>query len=334
MIKRLSISLFLAIILTLSISITVLAIDPPTVPTPTIDAINVYRDCVEENDQLYVIEYTINYGVAPDEVVSEAYIFRLMDGATELKSSTAYPYYDSGYGVGIASIYFSAAEITAKGMGWMGAYTTVISGNPTLTWTGTGCPYVSSTTYDSWNDPIEKLLGEHIMYLAQFFTVDWGWTATPLYESSGGTMYLSALGEDYFSSSIPNLMTMQPDIFSATVTGAEYHERANPLTYAGTIDYTYWAGTWINDAIQPTATALDIDLSMAYGGIWAVITLGVLGLMIRITGFKFEILLLVGGAMTVCGSLVHFLPMLIPIMIGVLLILAAVWTMFWKPSSA
>ncbi len=113
MIKRLLVSVALAAISILLIASPALAIAPPD-SAPTIDAINVYRDTLEENDQLYVIEYTITYAVPPAESVTEAFIFRLMDGATELRSTTAYAYNNDGYDNGIASMYFSAQDVTDK----------------------------------------------------------------------------------------------------------------------------------------------------------------------------------------------------------------------------
>lgn len=332
--KKIIIGILIGVVALLTMAIPVFAIAPPDT-TPTIDAINVYRSCIETNDQLYVMQYNIYYAVPPSETVSEAFIFRLMNGATELKSTTAYAYHTSGYGRGIAAIYFSAAEVTAKGMGWVGAYTAVLSGNPTLTWTGTGCPYVTATTYDTWNDPMGSVLGTDVLTLAIDYTSDWGVGATtPLFITIGGSTTLSSYGEDYFTTSIPSLMTMQPDIFSAASIAAYYYERTNPSTYAASIGHTAWAGTWVDDMLQPTATALNISAAYAYGLVWAVITLTLLGLMVLKTGIKFEIILLVGGVMSIFGSLLHFLPMLIPIVIGFSLVILATWMLFWKPSNA
>jgi len=79
MIKKLLSSIMLSIIGLLLITSPALAIAPPDSPTPTIDSINAYEDCLETDDQLYVIEYTIYYAAPPTETVTEAFIFRLME---------------------------------------------------------------------------------------------------------------------------------------------------------------------------------------------------------------------------------------------------------------
>jgi hypothetical protein len=103
--------------------------------TVNINGVYVYRHCLETGDNLFLIDYTITYTTNPDEGANEAYIFRLMDGAVELGSTTVYAYYDDGYGRGLASIYFTAAEVTALGIVWEDPYDLQIDGNPTLHWT-------------------------------------------------------------------------------------------------------------------------------------------------------------------------------------------------------
>lgn len=102
-------------------------------PTGTfaVNQVEVYRNCLEELDQLYLITGTIEYTTTPTEyTVDQSYIVRLMNGAINLGNTTFYPYFDSGYDYGMCSIYFTAATAPA----WMGAYTVQIQGNPTLHW--------------------------------------------------------------------------------------------------------------------------------------------------------------------------------------------------------
>jgi len=309
-------------------TIAVLAIAPPDVPTPTIDGITVYRDCVEVDDWLYVIEYTITYGGGvPTENIEESFIFRIMNGAVELKSGLAYAYNNDGYDDGIVGIYFSAAEIASLAMVWNTNYTVRIEGNPTLTWTGTGCPSVSSTTYSAWNDPMEFTLGSDVMTLAILFSASWGGNA--LFESSGGTMTLSPDGEDYFSTSIPNLMIMQPHIFISSVSPTVYYERDNPLTYATSLDYTYWAGTWLD--LTTVATDLAIPPTFLYGSLWFIVMLGAMIGVVFLTK-TFEPIIIVAGLLLVFGALLHFIPLLVPIIIGAILVILGVFSVLYKPS--
>jgi len=323
--KRLIASFLIAVLLMPSIA--VWAIAPPDVPTPTIDGITVYRDCVETDDWLYVIEYTITYGAPPTENIEEAYIFRIMDGAVELKSGLAYAYNNDGYDNGIVGIYFSEAEIDTLGMVWLNAYTVRIEGNPTLTWTGTGCPSVSSTTYSAWNDPMGGILGIDILTLAVQYSASWGGNA--LFISQGGTVVLSSYGEDYFSTSIPNLLTMQPNIFISSVSPTAYHEREHPLTYAASLDYTYWTGTWLD--LTTVATDLAIPPTFLYGSLWFIVMLGAMIGVMFLTK-TFEPIIIVAGLLLVFGALLHFIPLLIPIIIGAILVILGVFSVLYKPS--
>lgn len=107
----------------------------PEADSVNINGVYVYRHCLESDDNLFLVDYTITYGTNPDEGANEAYIFRLMDGAVELGSTSAYAYYDDGYGRGLAAIYFTADEVTSLGITWEDPYTIQIDGNPTLPWT-------------------------------------------------------------------------------------------------------------------------------------------------------------------------------------------------------
>ena len=63
-----------------------LAIDSPDVSF-SIDSVFVYQHCVQENDQLYLVEYTASYTTNPTETITEAFIGRLMNGTTKLVMS-------------------------------------------------------------------------------------------------------------------------------------------------------------------------------------------------------------------------------------------------------
>ena len=323
--KRLIVSFLIAVLLMPSIA--VLAIAPPDVPTPTIDGITVYRDCVETDDWLYVIEYTITYTVVPTETIEEAYIFRIMNGAVELKSGLAYAYNNKGYDDGIVGIYFSATEISTLGMLWATNYTVKVEGNPTLTWTGAGCPSVSSTTYIAWHDPMGNELGSDVLTWAIEFTNSWGGNA--LFISQGGTVVLSGYGEDYFSTSIPNLPTMQSHIFLSSVSRTVYYERTHGLAYATSLDYTFWVGTWLD--LTPVATDLAIPPTFLYGSLWFIVMLGAMIGVMFLTK-TWEPLIIVAGLLLMFGALLHFIPLLIPIIIGAILVILGVFSVFYKPS--
>ncbi len=109
--------------------------------------VEVYRNTIEIGDQLYLIRYNIDYTANPDEKVSDTFWFRLMNGATELATVTAVPYFEDGYAEGIVTIYFNATDAPA----WNGAYTVELTGNPTLQWmsTETFSAMASAQAYDA-----------------------------------------------------------------------------------------------------------------------------------------------------------------------------------------
>ncbi len=96
----------------------------------SIDGVNVYRNCLEFLDQLYLVKYDIQYTTIPERPVNETYLVRLRNGAAELATVRPYAYFNDGYALGYASIYFTSATAPA----WEGAYNMDIIGNPTLQW--------------------------------------------------------------------------------------------------------------------------------------------------------------------------------------------------------
>ena len=111
-----------------------LAIDSPD--ALQINSVYAFQHCLETNDQLYIVEYSIDYDPNnPEENITEAYLGRLIDGVDELKAVAPYAYYDEGYDEGIFAIYFSSSDSNLPT--WEGIYTMKLEGNPTLTWLGT-----------------------------------------------------------------------------------------------------------------------------------------------------------------------------------------------------
>lgn len=98
----------------------------------SINQVEAYRNCLELNDQLYLITIEPDYTTNPTygSGIDDTFIIRLMSGAVELAATTAYPYFDDGYDLGVVAIYFDATSAPA----WNGAYTVELKGNPTLYW--------------------------------------------------------------------------------------------------------------------------------------------------------------------------------------------------------
>src|SRR3990172_12229174 len=124
-------SLFLALMLILLASPVTALATPLASPTSySISSVTVYSPALESNDQLYIVQFSVIYGSLPPTDASQAWIIRLMNGATELATAAPYAFYNSGYATGVVSFYLPAALAPA----WGGAYTVILEPNPTLSW--------------------------------------------------------------------------------------------------------------------------------------------------------------------------------------------------------
>ncbi len=192
--------------------------------------------------QMYVkVEYTLN--LPP---VNDAYLVRLMDGAVELGAKAPFPYSTLGYEEGLTSIYFSAADVLAAGMGWgpVTGYTIKLQGNPALTWVGGAAPSTETSAFVLWFDDgtvggTEERMTISLRLLAMQLENAWG---VDLIESFTGVLKLTVAGEYYFEEVIDNLRDICPDLFSTLVSPAEFEQ------WSGTIVGEYYTGG--NDAVS------------------------------------------------------------------------------------
>jgi len=297
----------------------------------SINAVYAYRHCQEDNDQLYIVDYSVGYTVNPDENITEAYIVRLMDGGTELGSTAPYAYYDEGYGRGIASIYFTAAEATALGVTWEGAYTMELTGNPTLTWAGDP-PSTSVGTFDLWSSSAsqgttESELGARVLYFADLLELDW---SVDLIESSGLGSWLTSYGEDYFTNSIESIQLICPSVFSASLTNPIYPERdTHAPVYA-----TALRGTITGTPLDLSAVASIAGLptiwftTFIYIGIMAVSAYGVS----RTSGSVKPAVITLASLVPI-GVMIGWLDLVIAILMGFAAIVAVAYVFFFEKSS-
>jgi hypothetical protein len=139
--------IFIAVILALPLLPVSAQVKYPN--TLAITHLEVYGNYLEPEDQLYLITGTVDYNANPAYGdIRSTYISRLMNGATELGSSTFSNYYNDGYNPTITSaIYFPAATAPA----WAGAYTAEIVGNPLLQWMNTtaNATWASAVSYNA-----------------------------------------------------------------------------------------------------------------------------------------------------------------------------------------
>lgn len=208
-----------------------------------VTGVNAYRNAVELGDQLYIIYYNIDYTVNPTEgTTEETYICRLMNGAAEIASSVPYAGgFSDGYSEGVISIYVSSADVVTNALTWpytaAPAWTPIISleGNPLQSWSSTPPPSktVNGASFVDWFDDstveaTQEALGARIRYIAGKIEDVWGFA---LLESIGGVNKLTDAGEAYFTSAIPNLRILCPNLFSNVMFTPDFSEelRINDL---------------------------------------------------------------------------------------------------------
>src|SRR3972149_9676894 len=187
--------------------------------TPELNEVTIWRHYLENNDLLVVANYTITYATPPTETVAEAFIGRFGEtGSPDFGSIALFPFDTSGYGKGIFTIYFSAADVVSKGITWGDTdYVVKLSGNPSLTWTPTYSTVTSTSL--SWkayssHDATVKGLGDKILLWAQALATAWGET---MLSTTGDGTVLASMGETYCSMVFPDLRTAVPAVFAEKI---------------------------------------------------------------------------------------------------------------------
>lgn len=302
--------------------VAVLAIALPT--SYSIDSIEAYRHVVEQNDQLYVIKYEINYAVLPTESAQESWLVRLMDGANELGVTSPFAYHTNGYGKGIATIYFSANSTPA----WAGAYSVRLEGNPLLVWAGGVPPSTSSAIFAKWStstsiSSTSTELRLRILYLANELTTSW---STNLTELSNGVTVLSASGEYYFESLFPVLRTVCPQLFGSVSVNPIKDVRTQNLSAANAND-SQLIGTIFD--FTPLANALHLSREWTTGIIWTIFWFAIcVGIVWKLEATRIALFLF--GFMEVAGAISGWMGMIVGGMIGDFGALCIVYGFMWK----
>ncbi len=245
--KKIIASLF-AIIFSLSLVSDVLAIDNPD--SIIINQVRAYRDVEVDGDLLVVARYDINYTTNPVETVTEAYIARFLDGATQLATTAPYAFVipNNGYDLGLFGFYFSTEPIPATG------FEVSLQGNPSL--------FPSSTGNKAVNSGIEfrsgSLLAVDMRLQGQALQGAWRVTDPTVNIIEGTTegLRLTVSGEEYFTNSIPNIRATAGEIFQSNIRQPVIHEDTFTNSYANQIR-DYWAGTSMDNAFVGLADYLD-----------------------------------------------------------------------------
>jgi len=225
----------------------VLAISDPDTD-PQVTAVYVFEDVLEDGDLGVLVDYYLDYDFTvpitgtpvPDETVTEAYLTVFIDtnGTTQLKSVAPYTFIYSGYGRGIAWIYFTAAEVTAASIDDANEalYRVWLIGNPTVPSGWTGDPPKTVASVDNWYAADELpvfSLTMRVLYLAD--QIELAWDLDLVAQTPLGAR-LTTLGEGYFSNAINNLRAMAPGCFSVSTIYRELEDIDYSTTFGATIE--------------------------------------------------------------------------------------------------
>ena len=187
-----------------AISVRAVIGDPDSI---LIDSVNVYQNLVVTGDQLWLVNYEVNYAVAPTDLPADTFFMGIYDGAT-LKYSIPLNYYQQN----ILSIYWNGTDTPA--LTWNYAYTVTISGNPvyfstltngvnTVSLTVSGGSYTSGTLSTS----PAQLQGKCVTLATKLQTA---WSI-PLLTTD---KQLNSAGSVTFLAAIPGLNNICPSLFT------------------------------------------------------------------------------------------------------------------------
>ena len=322
--------LLLAFVATFLLVTPILAIEPPD--DIEINAIYVYRNCRQEGDQLYLVEYTIENTENPDETATIAYMCRLREEDDSLAVSYPYAFYNDGYGSGVVAFYFTATSAPE----WDGPYSVQLLGNIFLDWEGV-LPDITESTFDLWQDTsmttTKIVLASRVLTMAQALETEWGIDLVAE-NADTGQIALTAYGVAYFSVVIPYFTDVAPNAMVAgtigtSVTEPQIDEIATDHDYADDLDAA------IDDTLfdlSATAEAFGVDR----GPFTALLYYGVVLVLLIMVSHRLESqkpLLLLSIPAVIGGAFVG-VPLVVTILVGFLALLYIAYSIFYKPSPA
>ncbi len=225
--------------------------------------INAFQNTVESNDILFIASYNIDYTSNPTETVTQAFIFRLMDGGTELGSTAPFSFINAGYDGGVVALYFSASDVALIPIVWEGAgYEVRLQGNPSLF---ASPPVVVNSSID-WNSVLttKSDLRNLLNDLATDLQLNWAQYTEPdielLTTAAAGNVFTQE-GEVYFGNVIPNVRIAASGLFTGRTTLPVVTERTFTLSYRDQL-LQFWDTSSIGTALQGAADVFNTPRSL------------------------------------------------------------------------
>lgn len=267
-VKRMAISILLAVIGILLIASPVLAIADPDAIAFTSSGTGRYKafeNVYETGDMLFVAESYIHYVSEPDDyTASEAFSFQLLNAAgdTVLLQTSIIDYEDT-----VISIYQTATQVTALGLVSGSYYKLRIAGNPTIfgsTVEGTNMATRQLAASD-WSDQstysgVDSLLYSFCIDVVTNIEASSGTTHTALVD---GVTYLDTSGADLFLAGIPSLNVFLPEIFLIATSPMTAEDPAHTGAYQTTLTPTTMLGSNIAKSVTNMASWMGVGSTTA-----------------------------------------------------------------------
>ncbi len=293
--KRLGILVLLVLTALLTITAPVYADTPDPDGTPSIESLTNYRNLLETGDWLAIIYANIPYATAPDQPVTQTFIwsFKDSDNVTELGSTVGYAYnvgthQEDGFGYNVWSMYWSADNVTNLGMLWGSEnYTAGVAGNPAVFDTPPIYNFaINAASYSALTATadVQAELAARILTIAADLDNKWGLTAIySLLTQNETATVLSLYGEAFFRGAIYGLQAMAPTIFSVVIRVIDIPTREWDDEYAENTT-GQWAGTWVQTSKEAGKALFGTDYDLLSVIIVLVLGVGLLIGNIQLTG--------------------------------------------------
>lgn len=269
----------LAVVLFLAIVSVVAAQDVDEADTLALRSVRAYGGIAEEADILIVVEYEIAYATIPTRTAAETFIFHYYDRTEGIRrSATPVVKVNGGYGNGVVSIYFESGIIAVLVLD-------ITWGDPDFVRL-TGSPVVfdgpqETTRPISWRaTSTPQIVLEHdIRQLARTLETRPEWTGVDLISSA----VLTADGEDYFETVIPNLRRMAPSLFDAAASAPIFDAEDHTQAFGDDVDAFFVGSAWAS-VFPNLATFLGIPTIMAKLVVAMIILIAAIAVAVKLTG--------------------------------------------------
>ncbi len=223
-----------------------------------ITSIHVNRNLVTSyNDTAYYFEYYLPYATPPTTLVSQTFMFQLMDAAKTnvLATIVPYPFFgtgSTGYNKGNALIYSS----NSTGLTWGASYYIRISENPPAFLTPVSLDIaIPTSAYSSFSSQADNQaeMATNVIAMAKNLQDYWGGDPLLSQSAAGATILSIPRGENYYRGAMYGLQVMAPTLFLVQAITLDVTSTNWTITQFDTYSINA-TGSAIDQGITSTAT--------------------------------------------------------------------------------